>query len=130
MAVVRPQVIALLVCDAVHRDPSTGKHFLMGCFNALTARSFPARHPHLAVHVAVTEGYGALRLEVRLARPDGETIIHRLSADVTFPDPRTVAELSFQFTDVVFPGPEEVRVQVRADDDLVMERRLQILPAG
>jgi hypothetical protein len=37
----KPKVEAMIVCDAVHRDPGTGKHTLLGTFNVLAAPSFP-----------------------------------------------------------------------------------------
>lgn len=127
MAAARPQVLALVVCDAVHRDPSTGKHTLLGCFSALTSRMFPAVHPTVAVYAAITEGYGQALMEMRLVRPDGVQVLQRLSAEVRFDDPRTVVELAFTLTNVTFPVPEETRVQLLADGELLLERRLRVV---
>lgn len=132
MAPAKPQVLALVVCDAVHRDPTTGKHTLLGCFNALSCRGFPATHPGLALHAALTEGYGRVPVEARLVRTDGQEVLHRLRVEVVFEDPRAVAEVTFAFREVLVPAPEELRVQVLAEGEVLAERRLRVLgrPAG
>ena len=37
----KPQVLSMMLCDAVWRDPSTGKTLIQGGFTALTAPEFP-----------------------------------------------------------------------------------------
>jgi hypothetical protein len=124
---VEPLVLALVVCDAIHRDPSTGKSTLLGLCGGLTARSFPVTHPTLGVYAVLTEGYAPARVVARVVRADGHTVIAHLEAEVRLTDPRTVAELSFTFRDLLFPAPEEVRVQVLADGALLQERRLRVV---
>ena len=33
-----------MMCDGVHIDPTSGKHYLMGTFSSIRVRSFPALH--------------------------------------------------------------------------------------
>ncbi len=129
MTGIQPQVLALVVCDAIHRDPSTGKNSLLGCFSALSCRGFPARHPTLSIYVVLTEVYGTRPILVRLVRPDGQSALVQAAADVQAGDPRLVVELAVAFHDIPLPAAEEVRVQVLCDGTLMSERRLQILPA-
>jgi len=129
MAGIQPQVLALVVCDAIHRDPSTGKNSLLGCFSALSCREFPARHPSLAVYVVLTEVYGARPILVRLVRPDGQSALVQAAAEVRADDPRLVVEVAVGFHDIPLPAAEEVRVQVLCDGTLMSERRLQIVGA-
>ena len=42
-AVPLPQ--AMIVCDNVHRDQSSGKYFLLGTFSTIVAAQVPCQHP-------------------------------------------------------------------------------------
>lgn len=115
----------MVVCDAVWRDPATGKHFIMGCFSAIGAHAFPTVHPTLAVYLSLTEGYGKIPLLLRLV--DGESgILHELRIDVDFSDPRAIAEIAMQFQNLNFKAPGEYRLQLHAGDAFVMERRIMV----
>lgn len=52
---IRPQLLTWITCDSVHIDPTTGKHFLMGCFSNLRARQFPATHPRMVWFLTLTD---------------------------------------------------------------------------
>jgi hypothetical protein len=41
----KPQLLAWLLCDAVHIDPGTGKHTILGVFSNIMAKRFPVVHP-------------------------------------------------------------------------------------
>lgn len=38
-----PYCLAMVLCDAVHRDPATAKHFVMGTFSSVGATDFRPR---------------------------------------------------------------------------------------
>ena len=120
-----PVVMALVVCDAVWRDPATGKYFILGCFSAIGAHVFPTVHPALAVYIALTEGYGKVSLAVRLVEAEGR-LLHESALEVEFSDPRAIAEISLQFHNLSFAIPGEHRLQLHAGDSLVMERRIAV----
>lgn len=52
---VKPQLLTWIICDAVHIDPATGKHYLLGCFSNLRARQFPAVHPRMIWFLTLTD---------------------------------------------------------------------------
>lgn len=61
----KPQILCWQICDAVHLDPSTGKHYLLGCFSNIQVRAFPARHPRMIWFLTladVPEGEHTLRI--------------------------------------------------------------------
>lgn len=126
-----PMVLAMVVCDAIYQEPFTKKCTLLGTFSTITARRFPVVHPQLAVHVALTDGRGNVRIKLALVGEEGaspplfagEGVIH-------FADPRVVAELNFQLNNVGFPSPGAYRFQLFANDQLLMERRLLVLQGG
>ena len=51
----KPQVLSWQICDAVHIDPSTGKHYLMGCFSAIRAKEFPTKHSRMVWFITLTD---------------------------------------------------------------------------
>jgi len=126
-----PVALAMVVCDAIYQDQATKKCTLLGTFTTITARRFPVVHPHLAVHVVLTNGHGDVRIKLALTAEDenppplfsGEGKIH-------FADPRVVAELNFQLSNVTFPRAGAYRFQLFANDELLMERRLLVIQGG
>jgi hypothetical protein len=117
--------LAMVVCDAVWRDPATGKYFILGCFSAIGSHSFPTVHPSLAVYIALTEGYGKIPLAVRLTDPQGGTV-HESRLEIDFTDPRAIAEIGLQFQNLSFATAGEHRLQLHAGDAFVMERRISV----
>jgi hypothetical protein len=35
--------LSMIICDAIHLDPGTGKAYILGCFGAVGADRFPPR---------------------------------------------------------------------------------------
>lgn len=122
-----PVVLAMIVCDAIHQDPSTKKCTLLGTFSTISGRRFPVVHPQLAVHVALTEGRGQVRIRLTLVGSDEhQKPLFSGEGTIEFRDPRVVAELNFRLVNVTFPRPDEYRFQVFANDTLLSERRLMV----
>lgn len=120
-----PYPLAMMICDGIWRDPSTGKRFLMGCFSVIQAPEFPCVHPVLWVHVSVTEGRGKVPIRLRLVyAADDELVWESPTEEYEFPDPRTVAEFDFGLGSLTFPRPGEYRFQFFVADQFIMERRL------
>jgi hypothetical protein len=120
-----PMPLAMVICDAVWRDPATGKYFLLGCFSAIGAHSFPTVHPSLAVYLALTDGYGALPLILRLVDAETRTI-HEARVEVDFTDPRAILEIGLNLQHLAFGAAGEYRLQLHAGDTFVLERRLMV----
>ena len=120
-----PYPLAMVVCDNIHRDPGTGKYFLLGCFSVIHAKKFPAVHPLLALYVSVTNGRGTVPLRVQLvdANEEREPIVV-VETDVEFSDPRIVLDIRFLLGNLTFVEPGEYRFQLFASNEFLMERRV------
>jgi hypothetical protein len=126
-----PYALALGVCDLIYRDRTTGKRFILGCFSVLHAIDFPAVHPALCIYLDLTNGRGQVTIKVQIVDTDelhepiwaGESL-------VDFVDPRMVAELDFIVGGLSFPDAGEYRVQVYADNQFLVERRLLVNRIG
>jgi hypothetical protein len=124
-----PDVLAMVLAEAVLRDAATGKHFIQGTYAAIFAPSFPWRHPSIVVYVAITDGHGKTPIKLRLVDVDeSRPPIFEGEAVLDFPDPLVVAEGVFVHAGPVFPEPGEYRLQLLGAGMLLRERRLQVLP--
>jgi hypothetical protein len=123
-----PYALALVVCDLIWRDPSTHKPTILGCFSAITAAAFPAKHPLMCVFAAMTDGHGKVPIALRLTDVDEERLpIFELEGEAVFTDPRMVVEIDFAAANLVFPTPGEYRLQLRSGSNLIVERRILVL---
>jgi hypothetical protein len=120
-----PFPLALVVCDHIWRDPYSGKVNLLGTFNAVASTNFPLVQPVLSVYVALTDGMGNVDLRLRLIDvDDAQEPIFDFQSAIHFADTRVVGELEFSRSRVSFPAPGEYRLQLFANDEFLMERRL------
>lgn len=122
-----PYALAIGICDLVYRDRGTGKRFILGCFSALHAREFPAIHPGLGIYIDLTNGRGNVAVKVQIVDTDEELEpIWIGESEVEFKDPRMVAEIDLLVAGLRFPEPGEYRVQVFANGEFIIERRLLV----
>lgn len=55
MSGAKPQILCWQICDAVHIDPATAKHYILGCFSNIRVRQFPARHGNMVWFLTLTD---------------------------------------------------------------------------
>ena len=122
-----PVPLAMVICDAVHEDPTTGKKTILGTFTAVQSPEFPATVGKICIYLALTDARGTV--PIRLSIVDVDELrppIIEQSADLNFLDPITVEHTDFDLIDVIFPSPGEYRIQLFAGDEFVIERRLNV----
>jgi hypothetical protein len=126
-----PYCLAMVLCDAVHRDTTTGKYTILGTFSTLGARKFPAQL-QFCVYYSITDGLGPTTLRLRLVDArcgiangvdDAESVVFEASADFDFENPLLVLEAVMA---VKTPIPNEglYHCELWAGDELLMSRRL------
>jgi hypothetical protein len=125
-----PQVLALNVCDWIWTDPWSQKKTMIGMFSVVQAQQFPAVHPVLTIHAALTNGRGKVSLKVKLVDTDEErAAIIDNEAHVEFPDPRAIMDFVSTAVNIVFVEPGEYRVQLFANGEFLSERRIIVIDA-
>lgn len=80
MSAAKPQVLCWQMCDAVHIDPATGKHYLLGCFSNIRARQFPTVHRRMVWFLTLTDapvGKHTLRVSMGIDMENIKKIIER-----------------------------------------------------
>jgi hypothetical protein len=122
-----PVALAMIICDAIWRDPGTGKLTILGVFSELGARNFPAVHPMLAVHVAPTDGQGKIAVKLRLIDVDEEQEpLFETEQEFEFPDRRAIINMNLHMGGIAFPRAGEYRLQLFARNEFLMERRILV----
>jgi len=77
---VKPQLLNWILCDNVHIDPATGKHFLLGCFSNIRSRKFPLIHPRMIWFLTMTDlkpGKHRLKLSMGLSMENMSSLVER-----------------------------------------------------
>lgn len=120
----KPYALAMVICDHVWRDGTTGKCTLLGSFSFIAAASFPATHHSMGIYAAITDGRGKVSITLTIVDADEEEALFRAEAEIGFEDPRAVSELVLNLQNITFPRPGEYRVQLFAGDEFLLERRL------
>ena len=126
---VKPSIIALVICDDIYQEPSTGKTALVGLFNSLrTTTKCPIVHPKMAVFVSVVglRPGSSAKLEIIHAENDRPIVV----AEGKFPDtvdPLTIADMFFVLGNVAFPIPGTYYVRFWSNTHLVVMRPFEVI---
>ncbi|MDO8631878.1 MAG: hypothetical protein Q7R41_15430, partial [Phycisphaerales bacterium] len=76
----KPQLIAWLTCDAVHIDPSSGKHTILGIFSNIHGHKFPIVHPFMIWFLSITDcapGEHRLKISMGFNNANPEQLLQR-----------------------------------------------------
>ena len=112
---------SFITCDAVHFDPATGKHTLLGIFSSLCAKTFPVVHPKMTWFLSLSELHkGKHHLKISLADPTGEletkVIIDR---DFQSPNPHERINLINDIHRLKFLEAKTYSIVIEVDDEIV-----------
>ncbi len=121
-----PHVLAMIICDMVIDDRISGKKSLIGLFDAIATTDLPCIVNELHVFLALTEGYGTVKLQLRCTRAAQDEELFSTVQEVRFPDPLAVVEINMGFCGCEFPEPGEYRFQLYAGNSLLCERKFHI----
>jgi hypothetical protein len=128
-----PVVAAVVLCDSIHTDSTSGKHSLLGCFSLIRFPSFPASAPPFHLYVVVTGARCTeeqpMEVRVRITDADQKSVLFDLAGRIGPCDPLSHYELVCEVEGVEFTAPGPYVVQILADGTAVAERRLPVVEA-
>lgn len=122
----RPQLISWVICDNVHIDPATGKHYLLGCFSNIRARQFPATHPRMIWFLTLTDlkpGQHQLKLSLGRDMQNMKSVVERT---VESKNPLHKLNLINEVRNVAFEEAGEYLIMVEVDDDPILVTSLGV----
>ena len=119
-----PMGLALVLCDTIIEDRTTGKKSLIGMFDRLASSNFPCVHPHLAILVSLTSGKGKYPCKITCTHVESDAIAFQGEGEIELTHPHQVVDIAFNFHGVKFPKPGIYNLQFLVDDFPVMTRRV------
>jgi hypothetical protein len=78
---IKPSLHFTIICDDVRQEMG-GKISLMGLFENIYSKHFPAVHPRLAVVTEWGEGRGEFGIRMRVLSPDRKTVIRETASNM------------------------------------------------
>lgn len=120
----KPQLLAWLTCDAVHIDPSSGKHTILGIFSNIQATKFPITHPFMVWFLSLTDcspGEHQLRISIGL---DATAMAPLLERTFAAESPLHRINLINEIRNLTFPEAGEYSLLIEVDDELLLATNL------
>ena len=130
---VRPQCLALILCDAVIEDSRTRNKSLINMFSGILSPNVPVRHDKMCVFAVFNGGRNRVPITLRLCRDDAyETDLLSMGGEVFFPPdrPRTVVDMVFEVRGFVFPKFGDYIFELICDEVPLMARRFSVNQAA
>lgn len=121
-----PMHLSMVICDSVIEDKLTGKKSLIGIFNNINVYTVPCVHPRLNVFIALTEGNGQYKVQMRCLKVGDERKILSIDGEVSFNEPRQIIELNFDIAGMKFPDYGDYRFEFLTEGRLVVARKFRV----
>lgn len=121
-----PQLLAWVTCDAVHIDPGSGKHTLLGVFSNIQARHFPVTHPLMVWFLTIsdcTPGDHRLKISLGLDPTALQPLIQRQFASQS---PLHRINLINEIRNLSFPRPGDYSILIEIDDEPLLATNLTV----
>ena len=123
-----PDLQSSLLCDDV-RQEMNGKFILIGLFDGLAVREFPARFPRICLVNRWCCGEGAFTQRSRILSSDGAIVVEGKDVTVQMNDPMQTATSIEFFLNAAFPAPGVHWVEILLDGNLKIRYPLTIRQA-
>jgi hypothetical protein len=122
----KPQLLTWLTCDAVHIDPASGKHTILGAFSNIQGRQFPVTHPHMVWFLTITDcSPGAHRMRISMGRNHQEMqpLIERPFESQS---PLHRINLINEIRNLTFPAAGEYSLLIEIDEEPLLATSLTL----
>lgn len=126
-----PYCVALVLCDAVHTDPTTRKNTILGTFSTVETDRLPAKIA-ISVYWAITECEGTINLRFQIVHASAiadDMVEPEFTLDlpvINSPSPLVVIEGQLSAKPVELSRRGVYHCELYADDVLLMSRRLVV----
>jgi hypothetical protein len=122
----KPQLLVWITCDAVHIDPASGKHTILGVFSNIKARSFPVVHPYMVWFLTLTDvqpGQHRIKILMGLDPTNPPTLIER---DFESQSPLHRINLINELRNLPFPQPGDYSIVLEVDDEPILATSMTV----
>ena len=125
----KPQLLAWLLCDGVHLDPSSGKHTILGVFSNIMAKHFPVVHPRMVWFLTIADvAAGPHKMKISMARDldDPKPLIERAFESQ---GPLVRINLINEIHNLSFPAPGDYSILIEIDEETLLANSLTVAAA-
>lgn len=122
----KPQILAWITCDAVHIDPGSGKHTLLGVFSNIKARHFPVTHPRMMWFLTLSDvpvGHHKIRILFGFSLQDPKEIVAR---DFESKSPVQRINLINEIRNLRFDKAGDYSITIEIDDEPILVTSLPV----
>ena len=117
---IKPNLQFSVLCDDVRREDN-GKFMLIGIFEAINAKNFPATHPALFVMNRWCKGEGSFTQKIRITNSkDKKMVFQTEDQPFTLEDIDRHHTLISKFNNLVFTDAGKYWLEVFLDKELVL----------
>lgn len=117
---IKPNLQFSVLCDDVRREEN-GKFMLIGLFEAINAKKFPATHGSMFIANRWCKGEGRFTQKIRIVNTKDKSIVFQTDEQAfELPDIDRHHTLVSRFNNIVFPNPGKYWVEVLLDGELVL----------
>jgi uncharacterized protein DUF6941 len=122
----KPSLLAWITCDAVHIDPASGKHTLLGVFSNIKARTFPVIHPYMVWFLTLTDvqpGKHKIKMSMGLDPINPTELLNR---EFESQSPLHRINLINEIRNLSFPQVGDYSLLIEIDDEPLLMTNLTI----
>ncbi len=122
----KPQLLCWLTCDAVHFDPGSGKHTILGVFSNIKANQFPITHPFMVWFLTLTDcapGQHRMRISMGLEPTNMQPLIERPFESQS---PLHRLNLINEIRNLTFPVAGDYSLVIEIDDEPLLATSLHV----
>lgn len=122
---IEPTLLFSVLCDDVRREDN-GKFILIGLFETIGAKKFPAIHPTLYIMNCWISGLGTFKQRSRLIGKDGNILAEDDETTFELKDLKVKHRVIARFNNLKFDIPGEYSVEVLLNGELKVRYPLLI----
>ncbi|MBU0759684.1 MAG: hypothetical protein KKC66_03865 [Candidatus Omnitrophica bacterium] len=116
---IKPDLQFSIVCDSVRREDN-GKMMLIGIFEVIGARVFPARHPELFIVNRWIKGSGHFKEKTRVVNSkDNKVIVETKEVEFELKDINHAHTVISKFMNITFQEAGKYQVEVLLSGDVL-----------
>jgi len=124
--VMKPIVLAMVICDYYYRDAYSGKSILSGTFSSINAPSFPSKHGNCAIYLALTDVATNGNLQILFQKEGGDFSMKLPQWEVKAPENRrAVVEIGGNINGLPLPEEGDYEFIVTWNEFDIFSRRLR-----
>ena len=106
--------MAALMCDAAVSDPITGKKSLIGVFDLVHVKEFPAQLP-ISLYFKIVDAEGFYKFDVRYVQVNTGEVLAQAEGELTVNDRLTSSEMHLPFPPLPLPKIGRYEFQIWAN---------------